>query len=39
MLLDAIVVRESRQNIRGLQVCCRRCRFLSGNGMRLAWTL
>jgi hypothetical protein len=21
------------------QVCCSRCRFLSGNGMRLGWTL
>jgi IS30 family transposase len=30
---DAIVVRESRQNIRDPQVCCSHCRFHSGNGM------
>jgi hypothetical protein len=28
-----------KQNIRGLQVCCSCCRFLSGNGMKLGWTL
>jgi hypothetical protein len=33
------VVRGLKQNIRGLQVCCSRCRSLSGNGMRLGWTL
>jgi hypothetical protein len=32
-------IAESRPNIRDLQVCCTRCRFLSGNGMRLEWTL
>jgi hypothetical protein len=32
---DETVVRGSRQNIRGPQVCCSRCRFLSGNGMKL----
>jgi hypothetical protein len=39
MLPDEIVVRESRRNIKGPQVCCSRCRFLSGNGMRLGLTL
>jgi hypothetical protein len=37
MLLDVIVVRGSRQSIRDPQVCSSRCRFLSGNGMRLGW--
>jgi hypothetical protein len=27
------------ESIRDPQVCCSRCRFLSGNGMRLGWTL
>jgi hypothetical protein len=35
----ATVVRGSRQSIRDPQVCCNRCRFLSGNGMRSEWTL
>jgi hypothetical protein len=39
MLPCETVVRELRQSIRGPQVCCSRCRFLSGNGMRLGWTL
>jgi hypothetical protein len=38
MLPYVTIVRESRQSIRGLQVCCSRYRFLSGNGMRLGWT-
>jgi hypothetical protein len=38
MLSYVTIVRESRQSIRGLQVCCSRYRFLSGNGMRLGWT-
>jgi hypothetical protein len=33
MLPYVTVVRESRQSIRGPQVCCSRCRFLSGSGM------
>jgi hypothetical protein len=36
---DATIVRGSRQNIRDPQVCYSCCRFLSGNGMRLGWTL
>jgi hypothetical protein len=39
MLPYVTVVKESRQSIRGLQVCCSYCRFISGNGMRLGWTL
>jgi hypothetical protein len=39
MLPYATVVKESRQSIRGPQVCYSRCRFLSGSGMRLGWTL
>jgi hypothetical protein len=39
MWLYAIVVRGSRQSTRGPQVCCSRCRFLSGNRMRLGWTV
>jgi transposase InsO family protein len=31
------VVRGLKQNIRDLQVCCNRCRFLSGNEMRSEW--
>jgi hypothetical protein len=38
MLPDAIVVKGSRQNMRGPQVCCSHCIFLSGNGIRLGWT-
>jgi hypothetical protein len=38
MKADAIVVRGSRQSIRDPYVCCSRCRFLNGNGMRLGWT-
>jgi hypothetical protein len=33
------VVRGLKQNTRDLQVCCNRCRFLSGSGMRSKWTL
>jgi hypothetical protein len=39
MLPYVIVVRELRQSIRGPRVCCSRCRFLSGNRMKLGWTL
>jgi hypothetical protein len=39
MLPYVTVVRELRQSIRGPQVCCGRCRFLSGNGDEIGWTL
>jgi hypothetical protein len=39
MWLYVIVVRGLKWNIRDLQVCCNRCRFLSGIGMRLEWNL
>jgi hypothetical protein len=39
MLLYVTVVRGLKQKIRGMQVCCSRCRFLSENGMRSEWTL
>jgi hypothetical protein len=39
MLPYVTVVRELRQSIRGPQVCCSRCRFLSGNGDEIGWTL
>jgi hypothetical protein len=37
MWLYVTVDRGLKQNIRDLQVCCNRCRFLSGNGMRSEW--
>jgi hypothetical protein len=35
--LYVTVVRGLKRNIRDLQVCCNRCRFLSGSGMRSEW--
>jgi hypothetical protein len=38
MWLYVTAVRGLKQNIRDLQVCSNRCRFLCGNGMRSEWT-
>jgi hypothetical protein len=39
MWLYVTVARGLKQNNKDLQVCCSRCRSLSGNGMRSGWTL
>jgi hypothetical protein len=42
-ITEYVVVCDScqriKQNTRDLQVCCNRCRSLSGNGMRSGWNL
>jgi hypothetical protein len=38
MWLCVIVVSGSRQSTRDRLDCCNRCKFLSGNGMKSAWT-
>jgi hypothetical protein len=37
MLHCVIRVRGLKLNIRGLQDCCNRCRYLSGSGKKLVW--